>query len=112
VKANPRFINHVDPPATVTYSQFGEAQVELGGQTILAVSGYRQVSVMVGSTQAATVSLVVGKIAGATLAMEHSWPPDFTIHTFDVVAPEIAVWLKGGKPGATEQVQVWMYLRP
>jgi hypothetical protein len=110
---NTRLYNFVDAPATIVYSQFGEATVPLNadGTGIINIRRFRQVSVLIGTTSATSFSLAMGKISGSTLAAEQPIPVDQQIHTFDVVGPELVLWLKGGTPGSTETVQLWVYLR-
>jgi hypothetical protein len=110
---NTRFINLVDIPATIAYSQFGEAQVPLDPQTggVLQLEEYRQVSFRIGSTKAASFTMFMGKISGTTLSMRYIGPIDDVIHTFDVVAPEMTLFLMGGAPRSRETVQLWLYLR-
>jgi hypothetical protein len=105
-----KLYNFVDTPATVAYSGAGEAPVPLNGG-IVDVTGFRQVSVRIGSTKASSFSLYMGKISGSTLSVENSRPIDGAIHTFDVVGPEITLSLHGGQPRSREKVQLWVYLR-
>lgn len=108
---NTKLYNLVDTPAAMVYGQFGDAQVRLDTNPIIDVTGYRQVSVRIGPTKASSWSLTMGKISGATLAVEHMRPIDNAIHTFEVLGPEIALVLKGGAPKSREKVQLWVYLR-
>ena len=108
---NTKLYNFVDTPASLTYSQAGDAQVPLDANPIVDVTGYRQVNVRIGQTKASSFSLFMGKIGGATLSVENSQPVDNAIHTFDVVGPEIALFLKGGRPKSHEKVELWVYLR-
>ncbi len=110
---NTLFFNFVDTPAIIQYSQFAEAQVILDPQVggIIDVSGFRRVSIRIGSTNATSFSLFIGKISGATLSQEFSQPIDNQIHTFEVVGPQMSLFLKGGKPNSREEVQLWVYLR-
>jgi hypothetical protein len=110
---NTRFINFVDNPVAIEYSQFGEAQVRLEPQTggVVDVTGFRQASVRIGSTKASSFQVYIGKIAGATLSARYSGPLDDAIHTFEVVGPEMTLWLMGGAPESKEEVQLWVYLR-
>lgn len=108
---NTKLYNFVDTPAQVTYSQSGEAQVPLDVNPIVGVTEYRQVSVRIGQTKASSWSLFMGKLSGATLGVENTRPVDSAIHTFEVVGPEIALWLRGGTPRSREKVQLWVYLR-
>ena len=110
---NTRFVNFVDTPAAITYSQFGEAQVNLDPQTggILPLEEFRQVSVRIGSTKALSFQVFMGKISGTTLSVRSVGPIDDAIHTFDVVGPQMSLWLMGGAPRSKEKVQLWVYLR-
>ena len=107
-----RFINLVDTPANVTYDSSGTATVRLDSTTgtVLRIAGYRKVSVMIGSGHATSFSVVMGKIGGGTAAQEFSRPVGGNIQTFDVVGPEMALWLRGGTPGRSESVELWVFL--
>jgi len=109
---NTRFINFVDTPANIQYTQFGEGPVNLDPQTggIVNISEFRRVSIQIGSTNASAFDVFMGKIAGATLSVRHTLPVDHNIHTFNIVGPEMTLLLKGGQPQSTEQVQLWVYL--
>jgi hypothetical protein len=110
---NTRFFDFVDTPASIHYSQFNEAQVPLDPKTgdIIDVTQFRTVSMLIGSTKATSFSLFMGKISGATLSQEFNVPIDEAIHTFDVIGPEITLFLKNGNPNSDENVQLWVYLR-
>ena len=108
---NTKLFNFVDTPATIAYSQFGEAQVPLDTNPIIDVTGYRRVNVRIGQTKATSFSLYMGKISGSTLSVETMRPIDNAIHSFEVVGPEIGLWLKGGTPRSREKVQLWVYIR-
>lgn len=108
---NTKLYNFVDTPAALTYSQSGEAQVPLDTNPIIDVTGYRQVNVRIGQTKATSWSLYMGKISNATLSVENMRSVDNAIHTFDVVGPEIALFLSGGQPKSREKVELWVYLR-
>jgi len=110
-----RLINFVDQPATINYSQSGEAplqqlNVPTGG--VLDVRRFRKVHICVGSTKATSIQVGMGKLSNATLAQIRLLvqPPDSKIHTLEVVGPEMNLWLKGGTPNTQEQVQLWVYL--
>jgi hypothetical protein len=109
-----RLINFVDQPATVKYSQFGEAQVQLNAPTggILDVRQFRKVHILVGSTKSTSFQVFMGKISDATLSDTRLvvQPPDHKIHTLEVVGPEMTLFLMGGAPSRQEQVQLWVYL--
>ncbi len=109
---NTRFINFVDTPASIKYSQGGEAQVPLDPQTggIIDVSGFRRISILIGSTKASSFEVFIGKISGTTLAQRNGQPIDHKIHTFEVVGPQIILWLMGGPTNSQEKVQLWVYL--
>jgi hypothetical protein len=53
----------------------------------------------------------MGKISNATLSQRiFNGPIPQTIRTFDVVGPELVIWLMGAPANSTEQVQIWVYL--
>jgi hypothetical protein len=110
---NVRFINLADSPAVLKYSQFGEAFVNLdptvGG--VIDVSGYRWVSIRIGSTKATSCEMAMGKISNQTLAQAYNVPLDGKIHTFEINGPQMTLVLKGGQPNSTENVKMWVYLR-
>jgi hypothetical protein len=110
-----RLINFVDQPATIKYSQFGQAQVQLNAPTggILDVSQFRRVHICVGSTTATSIQVSMGKISNATLSETRLivQPPNHNIHALEVVGPEMTLFLMGGAPNTQEQVQLWVYLR-
>lgn len=108
---NTKLYNFVDKPVSVTYTQFGEVQVPLEADPIIDVTGFRQVSFLIGRTKATSWMLSMGKISGATLAFAHAGPIDQAIHTFEVVRPEIVLVLKGGQPKTKDKVELWVYLR-
>jgi hypothetical protein len=66
---NAKLYNFVDTPAVIAYSPTGDAQVPLDTNPIVDVTEFRQVSVRIGTPMAASWSLVMGKISGATLAV-------------------------------------------
>jgi hypothetical protein len=90
-----RLINFVDQPATIKYSQFGEAQVQLDSQTggILDIRQFRRVHICVDSTNASSFQVFMGKISGTTLSEIRLivQPPDHKIHTLEVVGPEMVL---------------------
>ncbi len=59
-----------------------------------------------------TVEVHMGKISGSTLAqVVGSFPLGAAaIHTFNVVGPEMAVWVRGGPPNTAVQLQAWLFL--
>lgn len=106
-----RFINLVDPPAAIEYSQHGQALVPLDPLTsVLDLGGYHRVSVCVGSTRARSCELVAGRLAGASHGQRFVVPLDGQIHSFEVVGPQLALWLNGGAARSSEKVQVSVYL--
>lgn len=108
---NTSFFNFVDSPMSATYSQFGEAPLRfLPTGSIVPVSEYRYICFEIGSCSAQTFELYIGKISGSTLSKGFAGPLDYDIHRFDVIGPEMDLWLKGGPSGLTERVQVWLYL--
>jgi hypothetical protein len=106
------FINLVDNPAVLNYSQHGQAQVPLDPQTgsIIDVTDFRRVNILIGSTKASSCVMYMGKISGTTLSQSFSVPLDSSIHTFKIVGPHMNLWLMGGQPNTTENVQLWVYL--
>jgi hypothetical protein len=110
--ASTRFINLVDTPAAVTYSASGQAQVQLHptAGAIIQVAGFRKVSIRIGSTQATSLHVIMGKLSGTTVGARFTRPINQQIHTFDILGPELALWLIGGPPGTTENVLLWVYL--
>jgi hypothetical protein len=114
-----RFINLVDPPASLTFDENGEASVvqlspDTGG--IIDVRGYRKMSLLVGQTQIPWFSVFFGAVVraegkAATLGALVNGPAnDLKIHTFDIVAPEMALSFTG-TPHTKEQVQLWVFLQ-
>lgn len=110
---NVRFINLVDTPATVQYSIHGDGQIPLEPATgnVVDLTGYRRVSIRVGTNRARTCAAHMGKITGTTLAQELAVPLDGRIHSFEVAGPQLTLWLRGGAASTQENVQVWVYLR-
>src|SRR5215212_8178598 len=112
---NTRLINLVDQPATIKYSQFGEARAPLNTPTtggILDVSQFRKVHICVGTTKATSFEVSMGKISNATQAERRLvvQPPNNKIHTLEVVGPELVLSFMGGPPNSQEQVRLWVYL--
>jgi len=115
--ANSQFLQFVDTPYTVQYPSGPEvvAQVPVNwGGTIgsfVSVNGYRQAYVLVAGTSITkSFNFVMGKISGVTAAQSWNQPADGKIHAFDIQGPQISIWLNG-TPGATDHVQLWLYLR-
>jgi hypothetical protein len=110
---NTRFINFVDTPANVTYGASGGAQVNLDPQTggVIDLTGFRRINLLIGSTTATSFEVFIGKISGSTLSQGNTQPIDNKVHTFEVVGPQMTLWLIGGRPNKNEKVQLWVYLR-
>ena len=110
---NTRFINFVDSPAAIQYNQYGNAPVILEPPTqwVIDLRQFRRASICIGSANASSFWLAMGKISGATLAQTYTQPVDGNIHTFEVIGPQMVLWLLGGTPNSQEQVQLWVYLR-
>ncbi len=108
---NTEFLNFIDHPVTVEYSQHGSAMVPLNqGNNPVDITGFRKVNIMIGTTTASSCTMYMGKISGVTLANSYDIPLDHKIHTFNVVGPQMVLWLKGGKPMTSENVKIWIYL--
>jgi hypothetical protein len=106
-----KFFNHVDTPVSITYSASGEAQVVLDPpNATVSIAGYRKVSVRIGTAKATNFRINMGKISGTTLSQFFGGPITQTIRTFDVVGPEMVLWLRGGPPNTADTVQLWVYL--
>ncbi len=110
--AGTKLYNLVDVPATVTYNQSGQAQVHLDPQAgaIISTAGYHKVFVRVGTTKAHYIMINMGKISGPTLSQMFTRPKSQNILTFDVVGPEMVLWLTGGPPNQADTVQLWVLL--
>jgi hypothetical protein len=108
---NTRFYEFVNTPAIIKYNQAGEAFVPLDPQgPIIKINEFRRVSVRIGSTKATAFIISMGKLAGPTLAQLFQQAIDDTIHTREIVGPEMALVLTGGPPNTKEDVQLWVYL--
>jgi hypothetical protein len=111
--AKSQLIQLVDTPFTAQYSSFGTAMVNWAGTIgpTVSVSGYRQAYVLVvGTSITKSFDFNMGKISGATAAQTLNQPADGKIHAFDIQGPEISIVLRG-TAGATDHVQLWLYLR-
>jgi len=107
------FIDHISPALSVDWAAgVGTYDVPLAanGDPILKVSGYRQVSILVGPTKATRAALYMGKITGTTLSSRTEFLLDGTIHSFPVVGPEIALELYANRSDPAEKVALWLYL--
>jgi hypothetical protein len=107
-----KLYNFVDTPLSVTFSSSGQAQLRINPPAaIISITGYRKVSVQIGSTHATNLRVSIGKITNATLSQTiFNRPVDQNIHTLDVVGPELVIWLTGAPANSTEQIKVWVYL--
>jgi hypothetical protein len=108
-----RFINFVDTPLTVTYSQYGMTMLLLdGAKGPMNVSGFKKVTVGIGATKATSCKVSMGKITGTTVAKSFDQPINAQNHVFtlDIIGPEMSVWLLGGPSNTTDKVQLWIYL--
>ena len=89
-------------------------QIEVTG--ILDIKDYQLAHVEIiqhpGNVPNLTVEVHMGKISGSTLAqVVASFPLGAaTIHTLNVVGPEMSVWVLGGPPNTTVQIQGWLFL--
>lgn len=110
---NTKFINCVDNQADIKYSKYGEGTVPLDPSSFgpIDVTGFRRVSIMIGSTKAKSCKMSMGKISGPTLSCGFDIPLNYEIHTFEVVGPQMSILLKGGPPNSNEKVQLWVYLK-
>ncbi|HLY88791.1 MAG TPA: hypothetical protein VKQ27_07380 [Acetobacteraceae bacterium] len=107
------FIDHVSPALPVDWAAgVGTFDVPLAanGATVLNVTSYRQISLLVGTTKATRAALFMGKISGSTLSSRIEFNLDGTIHTFPVVGPEISLELYANRSDPIEKVQLWLYL--
>ena len=60
-----------------------------------------------------TVAVHMGKISGTTLSQEidhFSLSGPTLIHSYDVIGPDLAVWLFGVPPNSDVDVQAWVFL--
>jgi hypothetical protein len=111
----PRFIEFVDKPYNVTFSQFGYEFVRFeAGSNTISVDGYRKVCVEVSSGKAGKVkkfALSMGKISGSTLCTDYEHPAKTQIYCHSIKGPQISLILYG-PPNESEEVQLWVYLMP
>jgi hypothetical protein len=107
------FIDHVSPALPVNWAAgVGTFDVPLAanGATVLDVTGYRQISLLVGTTKATKGALYMGKISGSTLSSRTEFKLDGTIHTFPILGPEVSLELYANRTDPAEKVQLWLYL--
>ena len=84
---------------------------------IVDIKDYRQADLEIiqfpGNVPNLTVNVQMGKISGTTLAQTVGTFPLGTvavIHTFNVVAPEMAVIVGGGPANTVVNIQAWLFL--
>ncbi len=96
----------------IKYDAGGTCRIQLDSKTgsIVDITGFRQVSVCISSQKSVSRSLMMGTISGTTLAQTYALPLDSKIHTFNVVGPEMSLYMNG-PANTTEQIQLWIYLR-
>jgi hypothetical protein len=91
-----------------------QGQIQITG--ILDIKDYQRAHLEIiqhpGSVPNLTVEVHMGKISGSTLSqVVASFPLGAaTIHTLNVVGPEITVWVLGGPPNTAVQIQAWLFL--
>ena len=106
-----KFFNHVDTPVSITYSASGDAQIVLDPpNATVNIAGYRKVSVRIGTAKATTFRINMGKISNSTLSQFFGGTITQNTRTFDVIGPEMVLWLRGGPPNTADTVQLWVYL--
>jgi hypothetical protein len=60
-----------------------------------------------------TVAVHMGKISGSTLSQEidhFALSGPTLIHTYEVVGPDLAVWVLGAPPSTDVEIQAWVFL--
>lgn len=106
-------------PTLTTYSQTftteSNGTIPLTG--ILNVESFNTIHFMVSQLPAAnvkmTVSCVIGKISGETLAQtvaSYPLPNEDPIHTIAVIGPEFSITLTGAPPNIAVPIQAWIFL--
>jgi hypothetical protein len=112
-----KFFNFVDEPIEkIRFDAAGNAQVLFNTRTqnegpILSVAGFKKVHIQFGTTRVKSFQLTMGKMRGTTLAPRvFVEPVDTNIHTFDIVRPDMTLWLMGGPPNQTVTTaqQLWV----
>jgi hypothetical protein len=97
-----------------SFNTDAQGQIQITG--ILDVKDYQLAHLEIiqhpGSVPNLTVEIHMGKISGSTLAqVVGSFPLGAaTIHTHNVVGPEMAVWVRGGPANTVVQIQAWLFL--
>jgi len=110
---NTRFIYlHSQASGQIRYDSGGMCQIQLDATSgnVVDITGYRQVSVLISSQQSVARTLTMGTISGNTCAEAFSLPLDAKIHTFNVVGPEMSLYMNGPR-NTQETIQLWVYLR-
>lgn len=105
-------------PLLKTYFQSfttdAHGQIQLTG--ILDIKDYQRVHLEIvqspGSVPNLTVDVQMGKLGGATLAQKIDTFPlaAAVIHTYSVIGPEVAVWVRGGPANTAVGIQAWVFL--
>ena len=113
------YVNHASTPLAVDWPsmQSGPAVIEtdfavpLGpkGEAWLETTPYRKLHVMVMGTKG-TPFIRVGAIFSGFLYEDMTFPVDGHIHTFDIVGPELQMYICGLTSMAKEDVKLWVYL--
>jgi hypothetical protein len=60
-----------------------------------------------------TVAVNMGKISGSTLSQEvehFALGGPTLIHSYDVIGPDLAVWVLGAPPNTDVDIQAWVFL--
>lgn len=97
-----------------SFTTDAHGQIQVTG--ILDIKDYQRAHLEIiqhpGSVPNLTADVVMGKISGTTLAqVVGSFPlGPATIRTYDVVGPEMGVWVRGGPPNTEVQLQAWLFL--
>jgi hypothetical protein len=110
----PKLIQFVDKPYDAVFSDSGSADVKLDGKNyVMSINGFRKVCLQIAPVPKLRFELAMGKISGNTLcATVGKGDADRSIHSFDVVGPEMVLTLWGGVPKTTAKVQLWVYFLP
>ena len=96
-----------------TSDQFG--QIQLTG--IISIKTFETVNLEVlnfpNPIPNLTVAVHMGKISGSTLAQEidhFGLGGPTLIHSYDVIGPDLAVWITGAPPNTDVEIQAWVFL--
>jgi hypothetical protein len=97
----------------VTSDQFG--QIQLTG--ILNIKPFDKVNLEIinfpNPIPNLTVAVHMGKISGSTLSQEiehFALGGPTLIHSYDVIGPDLAVWVLGAPPNSDVDIQAWVFL--